>query len=81
MKSTLTLLIFIFVSFNASGKSLRDFNTLINEEVHEEIKKDEDKFRKPTSRAPASMPADPKRMIEEPKKIDKNVRQIGPNFW
>jgi hypothetical protein len=63
------------------GKSLKEFNSVITNQVHLEIKKDEDKFKTRSSRAPASVTPVHEQAIEEPKKIDKTVRQIGPNSW
>lgn len=71
------------MGFNTwASKTLKDFNETFHREIDKEIKKDEDKFRKSPMRAPASVPEVQKRpMMKEPSKIDKNVRQIGPNEW
>ena len=62
-------------------KSLKEFNSVITKEVHQEIRKDEEKFKTSASRAPASVSPVHDQVVEEPKKIDKTVRQIGPNSW
>jgi hypothetical protein len=71
----------ILVPFIAQGKSLKDFSSVITREVHQEIRKDEEKFKTKSSRAPASVSPVHDKVVEEPKKIDKTVRQIGPNSW
>jgi hypothetical protein len=65
----------------AFSKSLKEFNTVITREVDQEIRKDEEKFKSPAFRAPASVTPAVVPSVEEPKKIDKTVRQIGPNSW
>jgi hypothetical protein len=57
-----------------------DFNKAIREDVRKEIKKDEHKFKKEAKRAPASISVEGP-ILKEPSKIDKNLRQIGPNKW
>ena len=79
MKILIGLLIILpTISF---GKSLKEFNSIITKEVDREIRKDEDKFKVPSRRAPASVSPVKEEVLEEPKKIDKTVRQIGPNSW
>jgi hypothetical protein len=79
MKTVLCLL--VLMPLMAFGKSLKDFNSVITKDVHQEIRKDEDKFKARSFRGPASVSPVHDQVIEEPKKIDKNVRQIGPNRW
>lgn len=79
MKILIGLLILLpTISFS---KSLEEFSSVITKEVDLEIRKDEDKFKVPARRAPASVTPVKKEVLEEPKKIDKTVRQIGPNSW
>ena len=58
-----------------------DFNKALLNDVEKEIKKDDEYFKKPASRGPASVEVEAERNIQETPKIDKNVRQIGPNKW
>lgn len=75
------LLIFALMTSFAWSKSIKDFNKALYEAANEEIKKDQDKFKKPTGRGPASVETVTEPKIEEELKIDKNVRQIGPKTW
>lgn len=79
----LIFFIALSVSLNSwANKSLKEFNETFHREIDREIKKDEDKFKKSPIRGPASVPDVVERpMMKEPSKIDKNVRQIGPNEW
>ena len=79
MKYFLCLSLLAVTSVHA--KSIKDFNQVINQDVKSEIRKDEDKFKKVSSRSPASVKAQPEGPTQETPKIDKNVRQIGPNEW
>ncbi len=77
------LLILSLISFSVYAKSpLADFNQTINEEIKTEIKKDDEAFKKkgPMKREPASVEVEVA-LPEEPEKIEKNVRQIGPKTW
>jgi hypothetical protein len=69
------------VSMSALAKSGIDFSQAINEDVKKEIRKDEDKFKKESFRGPASVEVEHENVIEDVPKIDKNIRQIGPNKW
>jgi hypothetical protein len=71
----------VLVSYSAWPNSIKEFNQALNQDLKTEIRKDEDKFKKNFSRTPASVPDTEKSKLEEPTKIDKNVRQIGPNEW
>lgn len=76
------LFLIVFISFSAWSVSIGEFSRVMNQEVLNEIRKDEDKYKKESSRAPASVDESIEdKKIEEPNKIDKNVRQIGPNNW
>lgn len=75
--------ILFLLSFSAWAKPVVDFNSVLMENVQKDIQKDEDKFKsKELSRGPASVGAteDDARVQEVPK-LDKNLRQIGPNKW
>ncbi len=75
------LIVFTLISSVAWSKSIQEFNKAIYQDTSEEFKKDEDKFKRPTARGPASVESVPETKIEEESKIDKNVRQIGPKTW
>lgn len=79
MKLILALLLITPSAF--AKKTVIDFNHVLNEEIESDIKADEDKFKKiPANRRPASV--EPEAIIiDEDKKLDKNVRQIGPRYW
>lgn len=79
MKNLILMMLFIPTLLWAS--SVEELSQKIGEDVKRELKKDEDKFRKTPVRLPASVPVVEKIKPEEPSKIDKNVRQIGPNEW
>lgn len=79
-----TMKIFVILAFISSlawSKTIKDFNQAIYEDASADIKKDQEKFKKSTSRSPASVEVVPESKIEEESKIDKNVRQIGPKNW
>ena len=79
MKFILSIL--LMISASAYSKStVINFNQVLNEDVEKDIKQDEEKFRKAT-RAPASVTPEKSMPQDENLKIDKNVRQIGPNKW
>lgn len=80
MKLTLIVVIFM-ASFSALAKSPANFNEALLKDVEKEIKKDDESFKKASARAPASVEGEYDHPIEETPKIDKNVRQIGPNRW
>lgn len=69
-------------SMSAFSKDISEFNKLMTQDLKSEITKDEDRYKVRT-RAPASVAAEEpqKRPIEETPKIDKTIRQIGPNNW
>ncbi len=71
----------LLVSALAWSKTGVDFNQAITEDVKKEFKKDEDKFKKESFRGPASVQNEQENVIEETPKLDKNIRQIGPNKW
>jgi len=75
------ILIILLISTYSWSSSVKELSHKIGEDVNLELKKDEDKFRKTPVRLPASVPVVEKIKPEEPTKIDKNVRQIGPNEW
>lgn len=81
MKFIISCVLFVSASMAWSAGAVKDFNKELIQDVQKEIKKDDDSFKsRAATRAPASveMKVAP---IEEPSKIDKNVRQIGPNKW
>ena len=71
----------LWMASSLYAKSTEEFNKTLLNEVRKEIKKDDDSFKKPVQRGPASVGPNPNRVIVEPLDIDKNVRQIGPNKW
>lgn len=76
------LLVSLFVSHTSWSRIDVNFNQALNEDLKTEIKKDDFKFKKKSHRAPASVEEIPVRpVITEPPKIDKNIRQIGPQKW
>lgn len=77
------LLLFTFLISNfAFSDSKVNFNKALQEDLKTEIKKDDFKYKKKSHRAPASVEADsPPVIIQETPKIDKTIRQIGPNKW
>jgi hypothetical protein len=70
----------VLVSANSWSQTIKNFNKALQEDVQKEIK-DDDKFKKDMNRTPASVEVEKEPMIDEPSKMDKNVRQIGPNKW
>ena len=75
------ILILLASSLTTFAKTPTNFNESLLREVEKEIKKDDYSFKKPSSRAPASVQEKYDHPIQETHKIDKNVRQIGPNKW
>lgn len=76
------LIIFtLFTSFSAFSRPVDDFNKALLQDVKTDVQKNEDRFKQERNRGPASVQENPERKIEEPQKIDKNIRQIGPNRW
>lgn len=71
----------LILSVTGWAKSAMDFNQALNEDVTRDIRKDDDKFKKESFRRPASVEAEHENVIEDTPKLDKNVRQIGPNKW
>lgn len=64
-----------------SKSSITKFNQALSDDVQKDILKDEDKFKTKSSRSPASVPEEVQLPIQETPKLDKNIRQIGPNKW
>lgn len=71
----------VLMSFGAFAKTKIDFSQALNDDLKQDIRKDDEKFKKEATRGPASVETDSDRPIEDTSKIDKNVRQIGPNKW
>lgn len=73
------------ISVHAFAKSeVKNFNDVLIQNVQSDIQNDNDQqFRKRSvGRGPASVESEPEgRYIEQEKKIDKNVRQIGNQKW
>lgn len=76
-----TLFFCILMTSVAWSKATINFNQALTEDVQNEIKNDEDKFKRPVMRGPASVGPGTVEEIKEPSKIDKNVRQIGHRNW
>lgn len=77
-----TLICFLLITSNAWAKSVDEFNKSILQDVTKDIQKDEEKFKKSApSRGPASVNPVKMRKFPGPEKIEKNVKQIGPNDW
>lgn len=70
----------VLVSSVAWSKTTINFSQALQEDVQKEVKDDE-KFKKEATRGPASVETEHEQVIDEPSKLDKNVRQIGPNKW
>lgn len=77
----LILCLMVLVSFSTYAKTKIDFSQALNEDVEQDIRKDDEKFKKEATRGPASVETEQENPIVETPKIDKNVRQIGPNKW
>jgi len=77
---TLLLLNSFAVSF-IHAKTMKDFNQSLMIEVDKEMTKDDEQFKKPSLRAPASVDEEREYEIKGPSKIDKNIKQIGTNQW
>lgn len=77
----LILCLTMLMSFSAYSKTKIDFSQALNEDVKQDIQKDDQKFKKELTRGPASVQPEREYQIEETPKMDKNVRQIGPNKW
>lgn len=71
--------IILILSFTAFAKE--DFNHAILQDVKTDIQKDEEKFRKVRARGPASVIENVPVQIQEPEKIEKNVKQLGHKEW
>ena len=81
MKYTIVLTLAI-TSAVAWAEPVKNFNKVLIQDVQKQITKDDDSFKsKKSSRTPASVSDVEVAPMEEPSKIDKNVRQIGPNRW
>lgn len=78
MKILFVLTLFTIQAFAVTP---RDLSKELSKDIQQDIQKDDDKFRKTSSRAPASVDSLDERKIEDTPKIDKSVRQIGPNKW
>lgn len=77
----LLIILSAFICFSVEARDVKDLNKALLQDMKKEIQKDDDKFRKPQTRGPASVQEATDSKITEPQKIDKNVRQIGPNAW
>ncbi len=77
----LILCLMVLVSFSTFAKTKIDFSQALNQDVEQDIRKDDEKFKKEATRGPASVQTEQENPIMETPKIDKNVRQIGPNKW
>lgn len=77
----LILFTMLFLSLPVLAKSNQDFNKVLLEGVKKDIRKDEDSYKKQAVRAPASVEVEVVSQPEVPTKVDRNVRQIGPNRW
>lgn len=72
----------MLMSVTAFAKPTKiDISQAINEDLEQDIKKDDEKFKKEAVRAPASVSPEVNPRIEDTPKLDKNIRQIGPNKW
>lgn len=58
-----------------------NFNEALIQDVEKDIKKDDEKFKTDIGRGPASVEVEKVPTVKEEFKIDKNVRQIGPDRW
>jgi polyhydroxyalkanoate synthesis regulator phasin len=84
MKILLALLSISFMAF--AGKTVKDFNKVLIDDVKTNVKKDDESFKTNQGRSPASIPTatetevmqDQKKSID---KIEKNVKQLGPKEW
>lgn len=86
MKYFIILSAFICFSTNVAfgpvqAKDVKDLNKVLLQDMKKDIQKDDERFKKPHTRGPASVNEVTDSKITEPQKIDKNVRQIGPNAW
>lgn len=75
-------IVICFASLSAFAKSdVQDFNKALIQNVEEEVKQDEDRFRKTSiGRFPASVQEKEPEFYED-QKIDKTVRQTGHSKW
>ena len=75
--------IFIFaITHTAYGKEASNFNRVLLDEVKKEISNDDEYLKKTPQRGPASVaPTKVPTPIQDTSKIDRNVRQIGPDSW
>jgi hypothetical protein len=71
----------LLITLNSYAKDVKDLNKALLQDLTTDIQKDDEKFRRNPVRGPASVQDYKIPKIEEPQKIDKNVRQIGPNEW
>ena len=70
----------VLISTVVWSKTTINFNQALQEDVQKEVKDDE-KFKKEAIRGPASVEIEQKEPLNEPSRLDKNIRQIGPNRW
>lgn len=80
----ITLFALILLSSTAWSKEMKTFNSDLLKNVQKDIQNEnDDQFRKKSvSRGPASVESEPEgKHIEQEKKIDKTVRQIGNQSW
>lgn len=74
----------VLFSSLAFAKEMKNFNKDLFQNVQKDIQNDnDDQFKKRTvGRGPASVDSEPEgKYIEQEKKIDKNVRQLGTQKW
>lgn len=77
----LLLSAFLIPSF-AFAESSVNFNKALQDDLKSEIRKDDFKYKKKSHRAPASVNSEtPPVIIQDTPKIDRTIRQIGPNKW
>ncbi len=81
----LLTIVLILSSITAWSKTaVKNFNTVLMEGVQNDIKdENNDNLRtKQVSRGPASVESEPEgKFIQQEKKIDKNVQQLGGQKW
>jgi hypothetical protein len=73
----------IVIVSSALGKSVKEMNSVLIQDLKKEIQKDDEKFRS-ASRKPASLegPSLKKQDLpKDPEKIEKNIKQLGHTEW
>lgn len=76
----------LIVSSIAWSKTTENFNRALNEDLKQDIQKDDFKYKSRTMRGPASaepMEVIPSSNTDIPKEVQKieKVKQLGPNNW